>query len=60
MYVAFHRHDQIRRMPEIGDRHHPACPSNEPGTATSGLGELVGKAVVPLDPERVELHVDFP
>jgi hypothetical protein len=26
----------------------------------SGLGELVGEAVVQLDPARVELHVDFP
>jgi len=60
MYVAFHRHYQIKRMPETGDRHHPACPSYEPGPAMSGLGELVGEAVVQLDPSRVELHVDFP
>jgi hypothetical protein len=60
MYVAFHRHFQIKRMPETGDRHHPACPSYEPGPAMSGLGELVGEAVVQLDPARVELHVDFP
>ena len=59
MYVAFHRHFQIKRMPETGDRHHPACPSYEPGPAMSGLGELVGEAVVQLDPARVELHVDF-
>ena len=60
MYVAFHRCYQIKRMPETGDRHHPACPSYEPGPAMSGLGELVGEAVVQLDPSRVELHVDFP
>jgi hypothetical protein len=60
MYVAFHRHFQIKRMPETGDRHHPACPSYEPAPAMSGLGELVGEAVVQLDPARVELHVDFP
>ena len=60
MYVAFHRHFQIKRMPETGDRHHPARPSYEPGPAMSGLGELVGEAVVQLDPARVELHVDFP
>jgi hypothetical protein len=60
MYVAFHRNYQIKRMPETGDRHHPACPSYEPGPALSGLGELVGEAVVQLDPSRVELHVDFP
>lgn len=60
MYVAFHHHYQIKRMPDTGDRHHPACPSYEPAPAMSGLGELVGEAVVQLDPERVELHVDFP
>ena len=60
MYVAVHSPFQIKRMPETGDRHHPACPSYEPGPAMSGLGELVGEAVVQLDPARVELHVDFP
>lgn len=60
MYVALHRQYQIKRMPDTGEQHHPACPSYEPGAATSGLGELVGEAVVQLDPGRVELHVDFP
>ena len=60
MYVAFRRQYQIKRMPDTGDRHHPACPAYEPGPATSGLGELVGEAVVQLDPARVELHVAFP
>ncbi|WP_284620551.1 DUF1173 family protein [Aquabacterium humicola] len=59
MYVAFHRQYIVKRMPDSGPRHHPGCPSFEPGPASSGLGELMGDAVVRLDGERFELHVGF-
>jgi hypothetical protein len=59
MYVAFHRQYLVKRMPDSGPRHHPTCPSFEPGPASSGLGELMGDAVVRLDGERFELHVGF-
>lgn len=60
MYVALHRQYLVKRMPDTGHLHHPGCPSYEPGPSASGLGELAGEAIVPLDPSRVALHVDFP
>jgi hypothetical protein len=35
-------------------------PSYEPEVQQSGLGELVGEAVLESEPGRVELRVDFP
>ena len=60
MYVARHRKYVVKRMPETGKDHHPSCPSYEPDAALSGLGELVGEAVLEPEPGRVELRVDFP
>src|SRR5574338_124578 len=60
MYVAGHRQFVVKRMPESGSTHHPACPSYEPELQCSGLGELVGEAVLESEPGRVELRVDFP
>lgn len=60
MYVARHGQFLIKRMPDTGDRHHPGCPSFEPAPGQSGLGELVGEAVIEVEPGRVELRVDFP
>jgi hypothetical protein len=60
MYVARHREYVIKRMPDTGDRHHPGCPSFEPEAGQSGLGELVGQAVIEVEPGRVELRVGFP
>lgn len=59
MYVARHRKYVVKRMPETGKDHHPSCPSYEPDAALSGLGELVGEAVLEPEPGRVELRVDF-
>lgn len=59
MYVAFHHHYVAKRMPDTGNRHHPSCPSYEPAPQQSGLGELVGDAVVESG-GSVELRVDFP
>lgn len=58
MYVAFHRRYLAKRMPETGSKHHPACPSFEPSPQQSGLGELVGDAVLESG-GVVELRVDF-
>lgn len=58
MYVAFHRRYLAKRMPDTGSRHHPSCPSYEPAPQQSGLGELVGDAVMETG-GSVELRVDF-
>jgi hypothetical protein len=60
MYVAKHRQYQLKRMPDTGPGHHPSCPSFEPDTGQSGLGELMGDAVIEHSPESIELRVDFP
>lgn len=60
MYVAKHRQYIVKRMPGTGTKHHPACPSYEPEYGQSGLGELMGDAVIEHSPEAVELRVDFP
>lgn len=60
MYVALHRQFVVKRMPDSGSAHHPGCPSFEPELQQSGLGELVGEAVLESEPGHVELRVDFP
>lgn len=60
MYVAHHRQFVVKRMPETGSRHHPGCPSYEPELQQSGLGELVGEAVLESELGSIELRVDFP
>lgn len=60
MYVARHGHFVAKRMPGSGAMHHPACPSFEPEAAQSGLGELVGDAVLEGEPGQIELRVAFP
>lgn len=59
MYVAHHRHWQIKRMPDTAALHHPSCPSYGPPNSSSGLGELLGEAVLPLDAHQVELRTGF-
>ncbi len=60
MYVARHRHYLVKRMPDTGKCHHPLCPSYEPDNAYSGLGDLVGDAVLETHPGHIKLRVDFP
>ena len=60
MYVARHRVHVIKRMPDTGKAHHPSCPSFEPDAMLSGLGELMGEAVLEPEPGQVELRVRFP
>ena len=59
MYVAFHHRYLAKRMPDTGSAHHPSCPSYEPAPQQSGLGELIGDAVVESG-GSVELRVAFP
>ncbi len=60
MYVARHRQFVLKRMPGTGARHQSGCPSYEPDGHLSGLGELVGDAVLEPHPGRFDLHVNFP
>lgn len=60
MYVAKHQTYIIKRMPGTGDQHLPNCPSYEPDQTLSGLGELIGQAVIEHTPDAVELKVGFP
>lgn len=60
MYVARHAEFVIKRMPDSGRLHHATCPSFEPEPGTSGLGELLGEAVVEHAPEQVEIRTAFP
>ena len=60
MYIARHGGDYIvKRMPDSGAQHHPTCPAYEPEAGTSGLGELVGEAIIEHSPEEVEIRIDF-
>src|SRR5574343_1501913 len=60
MYVARPRQFVVKRMPDSGSAHHPGCVSYEPEAQQSGLGEMVGEAVLEPEPGRFELRVDFP
>ncbi|MDR0701643.1 MAG: DUF1173 domain-containing protein [Azoarcus sp.] len=60
MYIA--RHQQcflIKRMPQTGGQHHPSCPSWEPEAHQSGLGELMGDAIIENTSGTAELRADF-
>src|SRR5207247_9553955 len=60
MYVAKHRLYVVKRMPDTGHQHHATCVSFEPELGQSGLGELIGEAIIERSPESIELCVDFP
>ncbi|NRF72047.1 DUF1173 family protein [Aquincola sp. S2] len=60
MYLARYDAAVIKRMPDTGHLHHPACPSFDPPPALSGLGEVLGEAVVERAPDRVDVLLDFP
>ncbi|HVR53581.1 MAG TPA: DUF1173 family protein [Pseudorhodoferax sp.] len=60
MYVARHRQLVVKRMPGSGMHHHPGCPAYEPDTQQSGLGELLGEAVLEPSPGSFELRLNFP
>jgi hypothetical protein len=60
MYVAKHAEFVIKRMPGTGQLHHVACQSFEPEAGVSGIGELMGEAIVEHAPEQVEIRTAFP
>lgn len=60
MYVAHHSQFVVKRMPDTGSLHHPGCPSFELAPQQSGLGELMGAAVLESAQGCIELRVDFP
>lgn len=59
MYIAKLDHWVLKRMPGTGAAHHPSCKSFEPGYDESGLGELIGDAVIEVDHAPTEIHVNF-
>jgi len=60
MYVAKHAEFVIKRMPGTGHLHHVACHSFELEVGVSGIGELMGEAIVEHAPEQVEIRTAFP
>lgn len=60
MYIARYQQFVVKRLPDTGHQHHPACPSWEPPPGQSGLGEVLGEAVIERAPDRVEVRLDFP
>jgi hypothetical protein len=60
MYVAKHAEFVVKRMPDTGRLHHVTCQSFEPEPDTSGLGELLGEAIVEHAPGQVEIMTAFP
>jgi hypothetical protein len=50
----------VKRMPETGSHHAPDCPSYEPPAGSSGLGQVLGSAIIE-DPGTGEttLKLDF-
>lgn len=60
MYIAKHAEYVVKRMPGTAQLHHPTCPSFEPEPGTSGLGELLGEAIVEHAPDQVEIRTNFP
>ncbi|HEY1393732.1 MAG TPA: DUF1173 domain-containing protein, partial [Methylibium sp.] len=51
----------VKRMPDTGSLHAPGCPSYEPPAEFSGLGQVLGSAIIE-DPATGEttLTLDFP
>ncbi|QKY12040.1 DUF1173 family protein [Janthinobacterium lividum] len=60
MYIAKMDRCLLKRMPGTGHKHHPSCRSFEPEYSDSGLGELVGEAVVDNGDTATEIYVNFP
>jgi hypothetical protein len=60
MYVSKFTDFVIKRMPETGVEHRPTCPSYELPAGESGLGEVLGEAIIERGPDGVELRLGFP
>lgn len=59
MYIAKTDRYLLKRMPGTGHQHHPSCTSFEPAYSDSGLGELMGEAVVDNGDADTEIYVNF-
>lgn len=61
MYIAnLQGYYVVKRLPDKGSQHHPACPSFEPDASMSGLGSLWKEAVIVRPTGDVELRFSFP
>ena len=60
MYVSKFQDFVIKRMPESGTEHAPTCPSYVLPPKESGIGELLGEAIIDRGADGVELRLDFP
>lgn len=61
MYVALINDEHyLKRMPGTGAKHDPTCGSFEPPPELSGLGQLVGAAIVAEPNGETGLKLDFP
>src|ERR1700720_2528958 len=49
-----------KRLPDTGAEHRPTCLSYELPATESGLGEVLGEAIIERGPDGVELRLDFP
>jgi hypothetical protein len=59
MYVSKFQDFVIKRMPEKGTEHAPTCPSYELPPSNSGLGQVLGEAIIERGPDGVELRLGF-
>lgn len=60
MYISKFQDFVIKRMPERGTEHAPTCPSYELPPSESGLGQVLGEAIIERGSDGVELRLDFP
>jgi hypothetical protein len=59
MYISKFKDYVIKRMPDTGTLHHPSCQSYELPASESGLGQVIGEAIIERSAELVEIRVDF-
>jgi hypothetical protein len=60
MYVSKFQDFVIKRMPESGKEHALTCPSYDLPPSASGIGQLLGEAIIDRGAGGVELRLDFP
>jgi hypothetical protein len=60
MYVSKFQDFVIKRMPEKGNEHAPTCPSYELAPSESGMGKLLGEAIIDRGADWVEVRLAFP
>ncbi|MES2354828.1 MAG: DUF1173 family protein [Pseudomonadota bacterium] len=60
MYIAKYKNFVIKRRPDTGKDHSPNCASYEPPAGQSGLGEVLGEAIIERSAELIEVRLGFP